>query len=496
MKVFEVRGLKKSFGAVKALRGVDLEIYAGEVHALIGENGAGKSTLMKMLSGAEQPDSGEMLLMDQPYAPKHPAQGRASGVAMIYQELNLAPHLSVADNLMLGMEKHSLGFLAHPRQAMKAALNQLGLGELNLDQAVNKLSLATQQLLEIARALMGKAKVVIMDEPTSSLTAEDTQALFRVIRQLKEQGIAVIYISHFLEEVQDISDRFTILRDGESVGKGPMKTTPLTQIIEMMVGRSLDEMYPRLPHSIGQPLLQVKDLVLTKGGTPISFTLHAGEVLGISGLVGAGRSELIRALFGLEPASVGQVEIRGGTLAAQVLTPNRALKVGMDLLSENRKEEGLILNRSIRENITLSGLRAMSQGGFLQLSKELQVAQNYKTQVNIKCLTVEQGAGTLSGGNQQKICLARLMNYNNDILFLDEPTRGIDVGSKAEIYRMIQEMAQQGKAVIMVSSYLPELLGTCDSLAVMYRGQLSPVKAVSAWNQVQVMQYATSGAMA
>lgn len=486
--------ITKSFGPVKALKGVNLEVARGEIHALIGENGAGKSTLMKILSGAERPDAGTITFNGKPYAPQSPAEGRLSGIAMIYQELTLAPHLSVEENVTLGLERSRFGFNVSQKQKVKEALALLGQENLSPSARVSDLSIARQQLVEIARALVLDAEVVIMDEPTSSLTAADTRALFEVIGRLKAKGIAVIYISHFLEEVQAICDRYTVLRDGETVGKGTMAEATVAHLIAQMVGRSLDDMYPRIPHAIGEPVLEVSELSGTALPRQTSFTLHRGEILGISGLVGAGRTETIRCLFGLDQVKHGRVKVTGKPhLQAEYLTPRTALDYGLDLLSENRKEEGLAVNLPIYTNITLSALRRLSKGGWVNLTAERGHADRWRRDLNIKCHDVGQAASALSGGNQQKIAIARLLHQDGDVFFLDEPTRGIDVGSKAEIYRLIGQLAAQGKAIVVISSYLPELLGICDTLAVMYRGQLSPVKPIREWTDHSIMRFATSG---
>ena len=492
--LLQLTGIAKSFGPVKALRGVNLEVRHGEIHALIGENGAGKSTLMKILSGAEQPDSGTIVFDGKPYAPASPAVGRLSGIAMIYQELTLASHLTVEENITLGVEKSSFGFSKSQKEVVKEALALLGQPDLDTNTRVSQLSIAKQQLVEIARALVLDTKVVIMDEPTSSLTAADTEALFAVIKTLQGRGIAVIYISHFLEEVQQISDRYTVLRDGETVGSGSMREATVPHLIGQMVGRSLDEMYPQVPHQIGGPVLEVSGLQGIASPKNVSFTLHSGEILGIAGLVGAGRTETIRSLFGLDGIRKGQVKIAGKPeVKVQYISPRTALDHGMDMLSEDRKEEGLAVNLPIYANITLSSLQKLSGFGWLRLNQEQKAAEQWQREMNIKCHNVRQAASALSGGNQQKIAIARLLHQNGDIFFLDEPTRGIDVGSKAEIYRLIQQLAAKGKAIVVISSYLPELLGICDTLAVMHRGELSAVKPIRQWDDNSIMLYATAG---
>ena len=491
--LLQLKNIHKSFGPVKALQGVDLEVREGEVHGLIGENGAGKSTLMKVLSGAHFPDQGEMIFDGKPYQPETPLDAREQGIAMIYQELNLALHMTVEENIMLGIEDARFGFVKSKKREVKEALTWLGQEGIAPETPVQQLSLGKQQLIEIARAIILQAKLVIMDEPTSSLTAEDTKALFEVIRRFRERNIAVIYISHFLEEAKELCERFTVLRDGETVATGNMADTDIPRIIEYMVGRTVDELYPHVPHEIGEEVLEVyglQDAYLNN----VSFKLRKGEILGLSGLVGAGRSETIRSIFGLEKVENGTIKIKGHPeISATYLNPHISLKKGLDLLSENRKEEGLAINMPIFANITFSALKRYSKAGFVNLKNELANASVWVQKLNIKCQHAEQNVSALSGGNQQKVCLARMLHHNSDILFLDEPTRGIDVGSKAEIYRLIHTLAAQGKAIVVVSSYLPELLGICDSIAVMSRGKISPVKPVSEWKEEDIMLFATSG---
>ena len=493
--LLSLNNVRKTFGPVQALLGVSLQVLPGEVHALIGENGAGKSTLMKVLSGAHQPDGGsEIFLNGQLYQPTSPADGRAAGIAMIYQELTLALHLTVEENVTLGLEQATFGFVRSQRAKVREALAWLGQAQIDTQAKVGTLSIGKQQLVEIARALLCEARIVIMDEPTSSLSAADAQALFEVIRRLRNKGIAVIYISHFLEEVQAIADRFTVLRDGATVATGIMAEVSLNQVVEHMVGRPAAELYPPASHAIGETVLEVSNLsgeILPKG---TSFRLRKGEILGVAGLVGAGRSETIRSLFGLDKVQNGQVTVKGQPeINATYLSPGRALNLGMDLLSENRKEEGLALNLPIFSNLTLSALRKYSRAGFLNLNRELSEAREWIGKLSVKTNDAGRDIGTLSGGNQQKVCIARLLHHDSDILFLDEPTRGIDVGSKAEIYRIIHALAAGGKSIVMISSYIPELLGVCDSLAVMHRGEMSPVKPIKTWTEHDIMRYATSG---
>lgn len=493
--VLRLHDIHKSFGPVRALRGVGMDVYPGEVHGLIGENGAGKSTLMKILAGVYQPDRGEMTLDGRPYAPDSPTDGRRAGISMIYQELVLAPHLTVEENVTLGAEHTRFGWIRSRSDEVRGVLRWLDQEGIDPDARVRSLSIGKQQLVEIGRALLLKSEVVVMDEPTSSLAAADTRALFEAIERMKQQGVAVIYISHFLEEVQEICDRYTVIRDGKMISTGLVAETSVSRIIEDMVGRSVEELFPANEHEIGEPILHVAGLT---GGRDyprdVSFTLHRGEILGIAGLVGAGRSETVRALFGLEEARDGRVSIRGHeSLRAAYIDPQTALRQGMDLLSEDRKEEGLALNLPLLFNLTLSDLRRYSRAGLLNLRRERSDGSRWIEALSIRASSVEQRADELSGGNQQKVCLARLLQQDNDILFLDEPTRGIDIGSKAEIYRLIQRLAERGKAVVMISSYLPELQGMCDSLGVMFKGRLSRVRPIEEWSEHTIMRFATSG---
>jgi ribose transport system ATP-binding protein len=484
-------GIAKRFGPTQALRGVDLELPAGEVHALVGENGAGKSTLMKVLSGAVRPDAGRMLLDGQPYSPRGPQEARRRGVAMIYQELTLAPHLSVEANVTLGIEATRWGFLRRGllRQRVREALEVLQHPEIRPDSRVAGLNPGAQQLVEIARALLLDVRVLVLDEPTSSLTQADAQRLFGLVRRLRGRGVTVVYISHFLEEVQEIADRFTVLRDGQSVGGGPVRQFSRDRIIELMVGRSLTEQFPHVPHTPGEPVLRLDNLEGLELPRGVSLTLHRGEILGVAGIVGAGRTELLRAVFGLDPVRQGRITVKavGGGGAG----PRQRIGEGVGLLSEDRKGEGLALAQSVADNLTYSRLKPYSRLGWLRRGRRRQAVQDWLARLRIRCGDPEQRVGDLSGGNQQKVALARLLHQEADVLLLDEPTRGVDVGSKAEIYRLIGELAAQGKAVLFVSSYLPELLGVCDRLAVMARGRLSPVRRVADWRPEEVMAYAT-----
>lgn len=496
--LLNLEGISKHYGATQALSNVSIHVNFAEVHALIGENGAGKSTLMKILSGAIQADEGTIYLDGEHVTNQNPAAGRALGIAMIYQELNLAPHMTVEENLTLGLEHSVAGFVRHQRGAIAKALELVGHPNLPLNVPVGSLSISLQQIVEIARALMSDAKVIIMDEPTSSLTATDTRALFAAIARLRDNGITVIYISHFLEEVMEIADRYTILRDGAVVDSGTVEGTSMEHIITGMVGRELTEMFPPRDARIGESLMIVDHLAGEANPVNVSFNLRRGEILGIAGLVGAGRTEMLRCLFGLDKSRTGTLELASGkSLECAALNPERARELGLDLLSENRKEEGLATTMSISANTTLGTLSryAKLKGfGLLSLRRESQAVEQRIADVGIRCEGPSQITDQLSGGNQQKVAFARIVEQDADILLLDEPTRGVDVGSKVEIYKLINRLAASGKGIVFVSSYLPELLGVCDRIAVMHRGELSEAKSAADWTEHEIMEIATSGA--
>jgi len=482
--------IQKTFGATRALKRVSLEIAPGEVHALIGENGAGKSTLMKVLSGAHAAEQGTMELNGQPYRPENPHDARLKGVAMIYQELNLALHLSAQENILLGTESAHLGWIdpSASRKRARAALAQLGHEGLDLDRIAGEFSIAEQQVIEIARALLIQPQVLIMDEPTSSLTQADTEKLFVTIDRLRTQGVSVIYISHFLEECRRIADRYTVLKDGETVGTGQIKNVSLDHIVTLMTGREVKDLYPRTAHSMGPVVLDVKSVSGPSRLKKANLQLRAGEIFGLAGLIGAGRTDLLRTIFALDKVKDGEVCIVGKDNSSA--TPRSRWRQSVGFLSENRKEEGLMLNQSITNNLTLTKMNAFARFGFISARRQHEVASRWVSDLRVKCHECSQSIGELSGGNQQKVAIARLLEHPAQIFLLDEPTRGIDVGSKAQIYQLVSELAAAGKAVIVVSSYLPELLGLCDTIGVMCRGVLTEVRARESWNEADIMHAA------
>ncbi len=491
--VLRMDGVSKSFGATRALDGVSFELGPGEVHALIGENGAGKSTMMKILSGAIPPDAGRMEIDGRPYAPAGPADGLRGGISMIYQELTLAPHLTVEENIMLGREVHAAGWL--DRKAMKRrvreALELVRHPEISPDVPVGRLSVGAKQVVEIARALLNRARIVVMDEPTSSLSQEDSQRLFEIIGKLKGQGVSVIYISHFLEEVQRVADSYTVLRDGRNVGSGRMEGARLEDLIQLMVGQKFTQLFPKVEHAVGEVILSLVGLRGTRMTSPVSLTLSRGEILGIAGLIGSGRTEMLRTLFGLDEAEGGSAVVSGFELAGA--KPWIRIGRGLGLLSEDRQGEGLALGRSVADNMTLSDFTPYRRHGFLRPGRQRRAVGEWIGKMKIKAKGPQQKVGDLSGGNQQKVALARLLHQKAGILLLDEPTRGIDVVSKAQIYEWIGELAREGKAVLFVSSYLPELLGICDRIAVFHRGGLVESRPTPEWDAPGLMAVATVG---
>jgi ribose transport system ATP-binding protein len=490
-----MHGIRKTFGPTVALGRVDLEILPGEVHALVGENGAGKSTLMKVLSGAHAPDEGEMTFDGKPYNPRNPLDARSRGVGMIYQELSIAPHLTVEENIVLGMEPMKGPFVDRRimRERAMEALAHFDHPEIRPEVRAGSLSVSAQQLVEIGRSLAMGCKLLVFDEPTSSLAQKDIERLFLLIDRLKGQGISIIYISHFLEEVKRLASRLTVLRDGSVVGTRDVATTMPEEIVSLMVGRDVEDLYPRSERKQGERILAVAGLTGARNKPDgATLDLHRGEVVGIAGLVGSGRTEFLRVLFGLDPMRDGSVEV--ATVGKGNATPRSRWQQRIGMLSENRKEEGLALNLSIADNITLPCLERFGSAGMLSPAKQKSASAAWIERLGIKCQGPAQPIGALSGGNQQKAAFARLLEYDVDILLLDEPTRGIDIAAKARIYEAINEVVTDEKrprAVIIISSYLPELFGVCDRIAVMSQGRLTRAVPVGELTPHDVMLVAT-----
>jgi ribose transport system ATP-binding protein len=492
--LLQLNAIRKSFGPTHALDGVDLALHAGEIHALIGENGAGKSTLMNILSGAFPFDSGTMLLNGEAYRPSGPLDARRHGIVHIHQELSLCPHLSVAENILLGAEPAHLGVL--DRQVMFARTRELlkmfGREEIAPDTPVAQLPPAVRQIVEICRALTWDAKVILMDEPTSSLEREDVERLFTSIRQLSASGIAVVYISHFLEEVREIAQNFTVIRDGKSVGNGAIVDVTDNHLVAMMVGREVEfspattqikshsDVVLRVDHLQSQPVL-----------SDASFELRHGEILGIAGLIGSGRTEMVRALYGLAPCTVESIEVFGKPIPAKSLSAQKNIASGIGYLSEDRNGEGLFRPLSVQDNLLVT--RTPSHHGWIDTVQSRSDTSHWVSQLQIKASSAKAAMTSLSGGNQQKVMLGRLMQQNADILLIDEPTRGVDIGSRVEIYEQIQKLAASGKSILVVSSYLPELFILSHRLAVMTKGRLSEAKPIREWTPDTVLQAAIGG---
>jgi ribose transport system ATP-binding protein len=493
--VLVLSGLRKRFGATVALDGVDVNLAPGEVHALIGENGAGKSTLLNVIAGAIAPDAGSMQVNGTAYAPSSPHAAREAGVALIHQELSLCPHLTVAENVLMGLEPAHGGWLDRGAMRREAArlLESFSHPELAPDRVVGTLPIAARQVVEILRAMAARASIVLMDEPTSSLPREDVTRLFGLIGRLKASGVTVVYISHFLEEVREIADRFTVLRDGRSVASGVLADATNEALIAHMVGRPVDALFPeRAPAPREEVLVDVVDVAAPPAVRRAAFRLRRGEILGVAGLVGSGRTETIRALMGLEPATGGEVRVHGRRLA-RTASPAVRLAAGFGYLSEDRKGEGLALELSLADNVTCTRYDGCSSYGWLRRGAQREQTRTWLDVLAVKARSPWQPVRTLSGGNQQKVAMARLLHQQADVLLLDEPTKGIDIGSKVEIYRAIVACATRGAGVVMVSSYLPELFGVCHSLAVMCRGRLTPARPIGDWTPESVMEAAIGG---
>jgi inositol transport system ATP-binding protein len=490
--LLSVRGIRKAFPGVVALDNVQFSLRPGTVHALMGENGAGKSTLMKILAGIYVPDAGEILLKGVPIVLHSPLDALENGIAMIHQELNLMPSMTVAENVWIRREpKNRIGFIDHHEMVrMTCEL----FARLNIDvdpeASVRDLSVASRQMIEIAKAVSYQSDVLIMDEPTSALTESEVAHLFRIIRDLKASGIGIVYITHKMDELFDIADEVSIFRDGKYVSNHASSAVDRNDIIRMMVGRDITQMFPKEDVAIGEVVLNVKSLSLNGVFHDVTFEVRAGEILGLAGLVGSGRSNVAETLFGVTPASAGTIEIDGQTVS--VLNPTSAIRQGMAFLTEDRKETGCLLPLNILENMQIAVLQdRYVQGGFVSEARLIKLCEKMCHDLRVKTPTLYERIENLSGGNQQKVLIGRWLLTEPRILILDEPTRGIDVGAKAEIHRLVTQLARNGVAVIMISSELPEILGMSDRVMVMHEGRVTGFLDRSEATQVRVMELAS-----
>lgn len=486
--LLELRGISKTFPGVRALDNVTFDVMPGEVHALLGENGAGKSTLIKIISGVHRPDAGEILVDSTPVHFDNPGQAQALGIAAIYQELGLYPELSVVENIFMGhMPRNALGVLdwrAAQREARKL-LDTLEVADLDVRAKIGTLNIGNRQRVEIAKALSQNARLLIMDEPTASLTEADVQTLFKMVRLLRERGVGIIYISHRLEEVFIVADRVTVLRDGQYVSTRPVTETSEADLVTMMVGRTIDDLFPKLTTEIKENVLEVRHLwrkPLTRG---INMSIRAGEIVGLAGLVGSGRSELAQVIFGITPAESGEILIGGQEVS--IKNPGQAMNLGIAYVPEDRGTQGLIRQMNIRENISLAILRSLASGPFVDRRKEKSLAERMISLLSIRAYSTEQVVQKLSGGNQQKVVVSKWLASRPRLLIMDEPTRGVDVGAKAEIHRLISQLAQQGLAILMISSELPEILGMSDRILVMRQGHIVTEYLRSEANQENIV---------
>jgi ribose transport system ATP-binding protein len=488
-----MRRISKAFGPVRVLDGVNLSITGGQIHALIGENGAGKSTLLKILSGAHSADAGDILIDGKVAAIRSSRDAACLGIAIILQELNLIPQLSVMDNLFLGRERARLGVLdsARMRTETASSLSKVGASHIDPRQDAGTLSIGRQQLVEIAKALSLNAKLLIMDEPTASLTEREIETLFAIMKGLKAQGTAIVYVSHRLEEIFRICDRISVLRDGQFVGERAIADTSFDEIVKLMVGRELHERFPRREVSLGPVRLKVADLCAEGNIRAIGFEVRAGEVLGISGLIGAGRSRILKTLFGVNRRTAGEIRIDGAALS--ITSPSDAIAAGIGFVTEDRKHQGLVQGLSVRENATLVHLRQYARAGIISAHAERTAVRRLIDELQIRTRDEELEVKSLSGGNQQKVVFAKWLAKPPRVLLLDEPTRGVDVGGKAEIYRIINRLAEGGTAVVMVSSELPEVLGMSDRILVIREGRQADIFDARRTTQEQIMTAATQG---
>ncbi|MGB0090719.1 MAG: sugar ABC transporter ATP-binding protein [Planifilum fulgidum] len=489
--ILQVREIHKVFPGTKALSNVSMEFHAGEVHAVVGENGAGKSTLMNILSGVFPPTEGQIILEGEEVRFQSPRQAQEKGIAIVHQELSLCPHLTVGENMFIGrLPRSRLGFVDRNklREDAKKMLEAFK-ADIDPDDLAGDLSISEQQVVEIAKALTMDCKVLILDEPTSAITESEANNLFEVIRELRGKGICIIYISHRIKEIFSISDRISVLRDGHYIGTYHTEEMTPDRVVQLMVGRELKNIYPPKSTRGKKEILRVENLSREGVFHQIRFTLYEKEVLGIFGLVGAGRTEMSRALCGIDPKDSGQVWLDGKPVAIDSVS--QAIQQGIVYLTEDRKNQGLFLDLSVKRNIVSSNLQAVSSGLFIDPVKEKKMAEHFSEKLNVKTPSLDQSIGSLSGGNQQKAMIAKWLSTHPKVLLLDEPTRGIDVGAKSEIYKMLRELADDGKGIIVISSELPEVIGICDRVLVMHQGRIVGEVSGERINEEEIIRLAS-----
>jgi ribose transport system ATP-binding protein len=492
--LLEMKGIYKGFPGVRALKGVDLHIKPGEVHCLMGENGAGKSTLIKILAGSYEKDSGEIIFDGKLVNIRNSNDAQELGISFIFQELSVVNTLSVEENMTLGYEFSKLG-VVEKKKNLKKVIDILNNLKIDIDpkERVSNLSVSKKQMMLIAKALSQNSKLIVMDEPTASLTHSEAQELFRMMRELKQKGVTFIYVSHRFEDIFAIGDKITVFRDGENAGKLNVSETKEDEIIKMMVGRDIKETFPTIDKELGEEILRVECLSAKETVKDISFSLKKGQILGVSGLAGAGKTELARALFGDNEITKGKVYYKGQEV--KIDNPSSAINAGIALLPEERRSQGIVGLMSVRENISMASGKMISKLSVISKRKDKQIADKYIKEIRVKTPSPEQQIHFLSGGNQQKAIIGKWINTNADVLLLDEPTRGIDVGAKAEIYELMNMLAKQGKSIMMFSSELPEILGMCDDIMVLHEGKLMGVLSKEEANQESIMKLSIGGSI-
>ncbi|MCR8842409.1 sugar ABC transporter ATP-binding protein [Paenibacillus sp. SC116] len=492
--LFEMTGIYKSFSSVQVLKGAAFQLKPGEIHALMGENGAGKSTLMKILTGVYKADSGSIKVKDKEVMFTDPKQAEEMGVAIIHQELNIIPKLTVAENMFLGRQLTygKTGFVRDKemKRRTREYLQRLGV-DIDPDVPADTLSIGQQQMIEIAKALSKNAEVLIMDEPTAALTDREIEALFKIMNQLRSEGVGIVYISHRMEEIFLMCDRISVLRDGSFIGTENIAETTIDHIVHMMVGREIGERYPERNSKIGAERLRVENLSDGKKVSGISFSAAAGEIVGVAGLMGAGRTEIARMLFGADKKKQGKIFIDGQEVS--ITSPSKAIESGIVFVTEDRKHQGLVLGMSVRENLSLTNYKHISNSGVISSKKEEELSEKMIKRFHIRTRDPEQTVKSLSGGNQQKVAIGKWLGELPKVFILDEPTRGVDVGAKKEIYTMMNELSEQGVTIIMISSDLPEVLGVSDRVIVVHEGHIASILDKSQMNQETIMHAATGG---